>query len=190
MRHPHHNPLQLLQVMLYHPGMSIESDIAKWFAENVPGDWFAGAPEVLADDLEVLVIGDLPAAESGEEPDAPGEAAVREFRRSTRAERVEVARRAQDLFGRKVSWGVRAGGNRYLFTGLGAPVMTRLRLPERRLLDTLVDAGVARSRSDALGWCVRLVGTHEADWLNELDEALSAVRKVRAVGPGAKPASA
>ena len=43
--------------------------------------------------------------------------------------------------------------------------MTRLRQPQRMVLDTLVDAGVARSRSDALAWCVRLVGQHEDDWL-------------------------
>ena len=49
--------------------------------------------------------------------------------------------------------------------------MTRLRQPQRQVLDTLVDAGVARSRADALAWCVRLVGQHEDDWLGELREA-------------------
>jgi len=54
---------------------------------------------------------------------------------------------------------------------------------ERAVLDVLVDASVARSRSDALAWCVRLVGQHESDWLRELEGALTSVAKVRSSGP-------
>jgi hypothetical protein len=63
--------------------------------------------------------------------------------------------------------------------------MTRLRQPQRQVLDTLVEAGVARSRADALAWCVRLVGQHEGDWLAELREAMTAVDDVRQKGPAA-----
>jgi hypothetical protein len=63
------------------------------------------------------------------------------------------------------------------------PVMTRLRMHERSVLDTLVDSGVARSRSEALAWCVRLVGKHQADWIEELREALVGVEAARAKGP-------
>jgi hypothetical protein len=82
-----------------------------------------------------------------------------------------------------VSWAVRVADTGVSFTTLAAPAMTRLRMRERRVLDTLVDAGVARSRAEALAWCVRLVGKHETDWLNQLSEALSKVEKVRAEGP-------
>jgi len=51
------------------------------------------------------------------------------------------------------------------------------------VLDTLIDAGVARSRSEALAWCVRLVGQHQADWIAELRDALTTVERVRAGGP-------
>jgi hypothetical protein len=61
--------------------------------------------------------------------------------------------------------------------------MTRLRQPERQVLDTLVDSGVARSRSEALVWCVRLVGEHADGWLAELREAMTAVDEVRTRGP-------
>ena len=64
--------------------------------------------------------------------------------------------------------------------------MTRLRQPERQVLDTLVDAGVARSRSDALAWSVRLVGQHADDWLGQLREAMSEVDKLRSDGPGSE----
>jgi hypothetical protein len=48
-----------------------------------------------------------------------------------------------------------------------------------------VDAAVARSRSEALAWCVRLVGQHEDEWLGELREAVTTVGEVRAKGPAA-----
>ena len=57
--------------------------------------------------------------------------------------------------------------------------MTRLRQPERRVLDTLVDSGVARSRADALAWCVKLVASHTDEWLEDLRSAMEAVEQVR-----------
>jgi hypothetical protein len=61
--------------------------------------------------------------------------------------------------------------------------MTRLKLRERAVLETLIDGGIARSRSEALAWCVKLVARHQEDWLAELREALEAVEQVRVVGP-------
>jgi hypothetical protein len=108
---------------------------------------------------------------------------VQRFREDTRERRVDIAREAEHRFGRKVSWGVRCGDETTMFTQLSVPVMTRLRQSERRVLDTLVDAGVARSRSDALAWCVRLVGKNADDWLAELRDALQHVERARAAGP-------
>ncbi len=96
-----------------------------------------------------------------------------------------MAREAERRYERKVSWGVKVGDYGEMFTHLAAPVMTRLRQPQRQVLDTLVDAGVARSRSEALAWCVRLVGQHEEDWLAELREAMTHVAEVRTKGPAA-----
>jgi hypothetical protein len=61
--------------------------------------------------------------------------------------------------------------------------MTRLRQPERQVLDTLVDAGVARSRSDALAWSVKLVGEHADEWLTKLRDAMKNVDDLRSEGP-------
>ena len=146
--------------------------VATYFARKVPDGWFTGTPRVQMDGDEILCVGELPV-----------EATVPAFRESTRDERMAIAAEAEGRFGRKVSWGVEHGGGLTLFTSLGAPVMTRLRLPERAVLDTLVDAGVARSRSEALAWCVKLVGRHQAEWLTDLREALVSVEKVRAEGP-------
>lgn len=124
-------------------------------------------------------------AASGPEAAAAALGRARRFREETRDARIEIAREVEHTFGRKVSWGVRCGDEKVMFTTLSVPVMTRLRQPERRVLDTLVEAGVARSRSDALAWCVRLVGEHEEAWLGELREALQRVEQVRAAGPQA-----
>jgi hypothetical protein len=152
-------------------------EVTAWLHRRLPAGWFQGPPEVTADGEEILVIGAL--ADAGDDPVRR----ARQFREETREPRVLLAAELERRYRRKVSWGVDCGGERLLFTTLSVPVMTRLRLPERRVLDTLIDAGVARSRSDALAWCVRLVGAHEADWIQELRSALVAVKRVRAQGP-------
>jgi hypothetical protein len=96
---------------------------------------------------------------------------------------MRIADEAQRRFRRKVSWGATCGGRRALFTTLSVPAMTRLRMPERRVLDTLVESGVARSRSHALAWCVRLVSERQEEWLADLRDALGAVQRVRGEGP-------
>ncbi|HTX01732.1 MAG TPA: hypothetical protein VMD59_23315 [Acidimicrobiales bacterium] len=155
-----------------------------WFAGRLDPSWFVEQVEVLEDPDEVLVIGRLAVPPPGEGGESLREAgAIGAFREATRERRMAIAREAEHLFGRQISWGARCGGTRTLFTTLSVPVMTRLRLTERSVLDTLVEAGVARSRSDALAWCVRLVESHESEWLGELREALVGVRRLRHEGP-------
>jgi hypothetical protein len=159
-----------------------------WFTGRLPEEWKVEAPEVTVDRDEItviLTIDDVEVAEDASEAERDEARAgrVRAFREDTRERRIEVAREAERRYERKVSWGVRAGDYGEMFTHLAAPVMTRLRQPQRQVLDTLVDAGVARSRSEALAWCVRLVGQHEEDWLAELREAMSHVADVRTKGP-------
>ncbi|WP_018599026.1 hypothetical protein [Mycobacterium sp. 155] len=162
-------------------------DVPEWFAGRLPDNWFTGDPTVVVDREEITVIGRLPDPTDGEsEARASGRAA--RFREETRAERMRIADEAQDKFGRKVSWGVEIssgeGAERILFTHIAVPVMTRLKQPERQVLDTLVDAGVARSRSDALAWSVKLVGQHTEEWLGKLRDAMKNVDDLRAEGPG------
>lgn len=162
-------------------------DAAAWFAGRLPDDWFSGAPTVTVDRDEIVIVGELPALDGEFDDDAARAAAesgrISRFREETREERIEVARQAEHRYQRKVAWGARIGGTEELFTTLSAPVMTRLRQPERLVLDTLVDAGVARSRSEALAWAVRLVGEHADSWLAQLREAMSTVDDLRAKGP-------
>lgn len=158
----------------------------EWFATRIPKDWFEGPPRVLTDGEEVLVIGRLPDVEvEGTEAarETARHARIGRFRQESRERRMTIAAEAERHFHRRLSWGAECGERTELFTTSSVPVMTRLRMPERQVLDTLVAAGVARSRSDALAWCVRLVGRHQGDWIENLREALSQVREVRAKGP-------
>jgi hypothetical protein len=159
-----------------------------WFAGRLPDEWFSGPPAVTADREEILVVGalaepDYPAGADEAAIGAARRARIQRFREETREQRMRIADEAENRTGRKVAWGARCGDEEKTFTALAVPVMTRLRMRERQTLDTLVSAGVARSRSDALAWCVRLVREHEGEWIDQLRDALVAVEAARASGP-------
>jgi hypothetical protein len=181
--HPHHQtPTDTPQ--------ATEEEIRGWFAGKLPEGLFSGAPEITGDRDEILVVGEIADVELEKTASDAARATARRarierFRDETKEKRIRVAQEAERLFGRKVSWGARCGDAVEHFTTLGVPVMTRLRLADRNVLDTLIDAGVARSRSEALAWCVRLVAKHQGDWIDSLRDALGAVEKARAEGPQA-----
>ena len=153
-----------------------QQKLSELVSPMIPGGWFVGPPDLTVDDDELLVVGTLTA-------DGPGEGDPAAFREATRAARMEIADRVQPSTGRSLAWGVRTGDRTTVFTSLGVPVMTRLRIGEREVLDTLQAAGVARSRSEAMAWCVRFVGQRESTWLHELRTSIESVTKVRAEGP-------
>lgn len=164
-------------------------DAAAWFSGRLPSDWFTGPADVSIDREEIIVTGELPPIDGADASPAatagPAAAAGRisRFREETRGERIAIAAEAEQRYGRKIAWGASLGEEHSLFSHLAVPVMTRLRQPERQVLDTLVDAGVARSRSEALSWAVSLVGQHTDEWLASLREAMSEVDKLRTEGP-------
>ncbi|MGD9794863.1 MAG: hypothetical protein AB7V43_15430 [Acidimicrobiia bacterium] len=158
------------------------AEITEWFTAAVPTHWFVAPISVRVDREEILVVGAL----GDTSPPAVGgidAGAIDAFREITRPDRVAIAQAAEQRFARKVSWGVEVAGRELLFSHTNVPVMTRLRMSERSVLDTLIDAGIARSRSEALAWCVRLVGRHESDWIEQLRVALAQVEQVRRSGP-------
>jgi hypothetical protein len=187
------------------------STVGAWFRERLPQEWVAVPARVTTDREEIIIVLTVPdpatPAEATADPTtadpatgtAAGEPAtddataaaraaaiagrVARFREETRERRIAIAREAEHKFQRKVAWGVECAGSSEVFTSLAVPVMTRLRQPERLVLDTLVDAGVARSRAHALAWCVRLVGDNTATWLSDLRSAMAEVEKVRDAGP-------
>ncbi|NNE11632.1 MAG: hypothetical protein HKN41_05225 [Ilumatobacter sp.] len=165
------------------------SNIESWFTGRLPDEWTAAAPPSIVADREEITITvtvDEPELADGATDADRAEAIagrIAGFREDTRDRRMAIAREAEHRFERKVAWAVTVGDRTALFTHLAAPVMTRLRQPERMVLDTLVSANIARSRSDALAWCVRLVGRNVDEWLADLRQAMEAVDAVRAQGP-------
>ena len=160
------------------------AEVAGWFAGRLPEDWFTAPVDLTIDRDEITVVGTLAEPTAGEgDPAAARAGRIARFREETRQQRMAVAAAAQERYGRSVAWGAACGDLQETFTSLSVPVMTRLRQRERLVLDTLVDAGVARSRSEALVWAVRLVGQHADDWLAELRAAMASVEEVRGRGP-------
>ena len=172
------------------------TEMKEWLIKRLPRDWYAAdrdlseTLQVLADRDEVVIIGPLEAPEFEEGSDSDvveseHRKVVKRWREQTREQRMEIAEEAQERFERPVSWGASIGDSRFLFTHVGVPAMTRLKITERQVLDTLVDAGVASSRSEALAWCVRYAGKREEEWLKDLKKAFESVAEVRSKGPAA-----
>ena len=164
------------------------AELKAWFAGNLPDDWFTEPASVAFDRDEILVTGRLapPKTDDDVDPDAAALARIGAFREATREDRMAIADRAQQTFGRTVSWAAACGDVERSYTRANVPTMTRLGMEDRAILDTLIDAGVARSRSEALAWCVRLVAENESDWLGRLREAMEAVNEVRDEGPDSR----
>ena len=171
--------------------MTTNETLTAWFRGRIPDGWYAEPVTVRADRDEILVTGVLTPPELGDDLGPDGQrvalaSCIAGHRAATREQRIAIAREAEHRFERKVSWGARCGEEECSFTTASVPVMTRLRLAERQVLDTLIDAGIARSRSEALAWCVRLVGRNEEAWIAQLREAMAHVAKVRDEGPSAE----
>lgn len=168
-----------------------DSSIRSWFTGRLPDEWTsAGAPTFAIDreEITVTITIDPPTLDEGASAVDIAEATdgrISGFREDTRDRRMAIAREAEHRFERKVAWAVRVGDRTDLFAHLAVPVMTRLRQPERQVLDTLVRANIARSRADAVAWCVRLVGRNADEWLTELRDAMRSVDAIRDSGPDA-----
>lgn len=167
------------------PVATTVAELSAWFAGNVRDDWFTEPVGVHFDRDEIVVTGSLaaPRVEDGVDADAAANARMDGFRENSRDARIGIAARAEVKFERKVSWAVTCGEMEQSYTVASVPVMTRLHMDERKTLDTLIDAGIARSRSEALAWAVRLVADNEADWIEKLRSAMTEVEELRNQGP-------
>lgn len=170
------------------PPSTTPEELRAWFAGSIPDDWFGEPVDVVFDRDEILVSGSLasPKVQDGDDVALAADARIAAFREDTREQRIGIAQRAEHQFQRAVSWAVTCGDEERSFTRASVPVMTRLHLEDRHILDTLIDAGVARSRSEAMAWCVRLVADNEAEWLEELRTAMTDLEAARSKGPGSR----
>ncbi|HEX9371800.1 MAG TPA: hypothetical protein VF897_12380 [Roseiflexaceae bacterium] len=160
-------------------------ELQNWLREHLPANLLVGPPEMTIYDDEAVIVLPLATAEldaglGGEERRRAEERQIAQRREETRPLRMKLARELQSQLGRPVAWGMRAGGSEALFTTRSTPVMTRLGRAEREVLDTLMAAGVADTRSSALAYAVRAFAAEHADWLAEVREAIAQVEQVRA----------
>ncbi len=164
-----------------------DNEAQAWFAGRIPDGWFSDVVQIRADRDEIIVMGRLAEPENvptGEDAArVAATARISGFREDTRMARMKIAEAAQLRWHRAVSWGADCGPVSMTFTNASVPAMTRLRFDERQVLDTLIDAGVARSRSEAMAWCVAQVGLHQSEWIDRLREAMTEVERIRAEGP-------
>ena len=164
-----------------------ETETAAWFAGRIPDDWFPEPVIVRADRDEIIVFGTLAAPASvpaGEDAaQMAATARISGFREDTRLQRMKIAEAAQQRWARSVSWVAECGSVEVRFTTASVPVMTRLRFEQRRVLDTLIDSGVVRSRSEALAWCVQQVEQNQGEWIGRLEQAMTEVERIRSEGP-------
>ena len=169
------------------PPVSAE-ELRAWFAGSIPDDWFTDAVDVVVDRDEIIVRGNLatPKVADGDDPALAARARIEAFRESTREDRISIAQRAEQTFFRNVSWEASCDDEMHSFTRSSVPVMSRLHFEERHVLDTLIDAGVARSRSEALAWCVRLVADNESEWIDRLRAAMTELTTLRDEGPSSR----
>ncbi len=171
------------------PPATTTEELAAWFAGNIDDDWFSDPVEVLFDRDEIVITGTLPMPKlsKGDDEVVAAKARMAAFREDTREARIAIAERAEHTYQRKVSWAVNCGEESTDYTTSSVPVMTRLAIDERATLDTLIEAGVARSRSDALSWCVQLVAENEAEWIDKLRSAMEELHELRDEGPTSRP---
>ncbi len=162
-------------------------EAAAWFSGRLPDGWYDGPVTVRCDRDEILVHGRLSEPSAVPEGDdalrVAAAARIDGFREQTRGQRMQIAEAAQARWRRTVSWTTTCGPVEADFTTAAVPVMTRLRFDQRHVLDTLIETGVVRSRSEALDWCVRQVGEHQSEWIDRLKEAMTEVERIRGEGP-------
>jgi hypothetical protein len=161
------------------------TELQNWIQQRLPANLVASAPEIATYEDEVVIM--VPIAAAGMDADLTGDERrqaeyklIAQRREETRLLRIRLARELQKEFGRPVAWGMRVGETEALFTTRSAPVMTRLGRAERDVLDTLVAAGVADTRSSALAYAVRAFAAEHAEWLAEVRTAIAQVEQVRA----------
>lgn len=164
------------------------SEIIGWVSGALPPDLYRGVPTIEVDRDEIVVVGDVGAPEVPEGLDAEGTAAAEQariarFREETRGLRIAVAQQAESRYDRPISWGATSGATTSRFTTVHARVGTRLGLEHRRVLDRLVEAGIARHRGEALACCIDLVQQNEEAWLTRLQEALTTLQQTAADAP-------
>jgi hypothetical protein len=164
--------------------MSSDPDeIKSWLLEQLPSSVLASDPEINIESDELLVILHVAVDSVTGEGEARAQserALIDRLRTETRALRIHLGRSINRTYGMIVSWGMQAGETLQRFTSnTTVPVMTRLTRTERHVLDTLIAANIANTRSTALSYIVRTFAAEHRDWLNEIQGVARHMARLR-----------
>jgi hypothetical protein len=157
-------------------------ELSRWLLSQLPASVAGGNPEITIEADELLIILNLNTDSlkgEGEALRKREQELIERQRSETRKLRIQLGRHLEQISGCVVSWGMRAGGTVQRFTMNTATVMTRLSAPERQVLDTLIAANVANTRSAALAYVVRTFAAEHQDWLNRVQEAARHMANLR-----------
>ena len=121
-------------------------ELGGWFAGRIPAEWFQGPPSVSADREEIMVVGalsepELPADAGPEAREAALTARSPGSGRTPEASGCASPMRLNDGSAARSAGASCVGDLSASFTTLSVPAMTRLRMDERRVLDTLIEIG-------------------------------------------------
>ncbi|MBV9230990.1 MAG: hypothetical protein JOZ18_16900 [Chloroflexi bacterium] len=159
------------------------ADLKQWLLQQFPATIVSSDPEITVNEDELLIILHLNTDTLASEGEARSQAEstlIEHYRHETRTLRIQLGRQIYRTYGFVVSWGMRAGETLQLFTNNNTvPVMTRLSGEERRVLDTLIAANIANTRSTALSYIVRTFAAEHQDWLREVQEASMHMAQLR-----------
>ncbi|MCG8351634.1 MAG: hypothetical protein MI924_28030 [Chloroflexales bacterium] len=161
--------------------MQVE-ELQQWLQSKLPATLTAMPPRIKIYSDEVVIVlypNEAPMPDDSIDQRSAEQALIAYQRELTRSLRMRLADEIQKKLRLPVAWGMRIGESEVLFTTRTIPVMTRLGRIERDVLDTLVAAGVAETRSSALAYTVRAFAAEHADWLAEVSQVIEQVRQVR-----------
>ncbi|NJN15211.1 MAG: hypothetical protein HC822_02345 [Oscillochloris sp.] len=157
-----------------------QETLARQLEQRLPEELRIAPPIIQRYEDELLIMLTIAPPETpGDDPLRAAQQQIAVQRESSRKLRMQLAAEIQRAVGLPVAWGMRVGDVEVLFTSRTVPVMTRLNRLERDVLDTLVAAGVADTRSSALAYVVRTFALEHGSWLEEVRGAIAEVSRVR-----------
>jgi hypothetical protein len=146
--------------------------LEKRLAEQLPAHLLGEEPELTLEDDELLVVMQVNTdgvTGEGKERRLGEQELIMRLRQESRALRIQLARAIHHDYGFVVSWGMRAGETLRMFTSNATkPVMTRLTREERKVLDSIIAANIANTRSAAISYIIRIYAREHQDWLQEV----------------------
>jgi hypothetical protein len=163
----------------------VERELKEEAGKSLPGEVREVAVLEYGDDPMVepgeVMVRVLTAEQPGERDEPPKQEAMKQFRH-------EIAQRLPEVRRFEVTSDVTGGKQKRFLTRMDSakdgpadgeftPVMVRLRAPELEIVDTLINAGIAPNRAEAVRWALARIGERPA--YAQLRERTSEIERLK-----------